>query len=79
MRNPYFGIEHKIIVIPCQSRDLTLSYAVIATIVHLLFPTFYHLDLYFIFKFIIFNILVCLVFFLLRHTTSYKHVTVLLG
>ena len=35
--NPYFGIEHKIIVISCQSRDLTLSYAVIATIVHLLF------------------------------------------
>ena len=34
------GIEHKIIVIPCQSRDLTLSYAVIATIVHLLFHYF---------------------------------------
>ena len=52
VENPYFGIEHKIIVIPCQSRDLTLSYAVIATIIHLLFTTFYSLKPYFIFKFI---------------------------
>ena len=38
--NPNFGIEHIIIVIPCQSRDFSLSYAVIATIVLLLFHYF---------------------------------------
>ena len=43
---PYFGIEHKIIVIPCQSRDLMLSYAVIATIVHL----YYYYSLQVIYK-----------------------------
>ena len=68
-------LAHKIIVIPCQSRDFPLSYAVIATIVHLLFHCLNH---YFIFKFIIFNKLVCLVL-LLKHTASYKHVTVLLA
>ena len=74
----YFVTEHKIIVKPCQSRDFPLSYAVIATIDHLFFHYFYCLDPYFILKFIIFNILVCLVF-LLKHTASYKPMTVLLG
>ena len=40
VRNPYFGIEHKIFAIPCQSRDFPPSYAVIATIVHPLFHYF---------------------------------------
>ena len=48
--------------IPCQSRDFPPTYAIIATIVHLLFHYFYRLNSYLIFKFIIFNILVCLVF-----------------
>ena len=76
--NPYFGIERKIIVRPCQSRDLTLRNAVIATIASSLVllpfitwnPT----------SFLNFNNYTSLFsFFLLKHTASYKHVTVLLG
>ena len=59
--NPYFGIEYKVIVIPCQSRDFPLSYAVIAIIVHLLFHYFL--------SFIIFNILI--VFFLVSSFISF--------
>ena len=35
VENPYFGIEHKIIAIPCQSRDFPLSYG--SSLVSLLF------------------------------------------
>ena len=55
--NPYFGIEHKVIVIPCQSKNFPLSYAVIATIVLLLFHYFFiaWIPTSF-FKFVLFNV-----------------------
>ena len=63
--NPYFGIEHKIIIILCQSRDFPLSYTVIATIVHHLFHYFLSLGFLLHFIFIIFNIRTSLFSFLI--------------